>query len=699
MHPFRTTLSVTAIVFTLAAPARADVVAAGRWEGAIEIPGQKLAVVVVLSGEGAALKGDISIPAQGAKNLALEKLSQNGAEVTFAIKGVPGDPTFKGKLAADGASMSGDFMQGGVSFPFKLERKQPPAEAAKVSMEGFDAWVDQAREAWNVPGVAVGIIRDGKVVYAKGSGVRDLDGKQPVTTRTLFAIGSSTKAFTTFLMGALADDGKLDLDKPVTDYMPSFKLHDSVAAGHITGRDLVTHRSGLPRHDMLWYNSTMTREEMVSRLKYLEPNEEFRSRWQYNNLMFLTAGYLCEKITGKTWEEGVKSRIFEPLGMKRSNFSVKESQASDDFACPYEKRDDKMRKMPFRDISNVGPAGSINSCVDDMMAWVRLHLEDGKWNDKQIITPARLADLHTPQMVMGGEVSKDGVVGAGYAMGWFVDVYRGHLRVHHGGNIDGFSALVCLLPDDNTGLVILCNMNGSALPGLINRHAIDRMFKLEPRDWNAEALAKREIAEKGVKEAEKKKEMARRPGTNPAHVLSEYAGEYEHPGYGVVAVSLSGDKLGIAYNRITAPLSHWHFETFVAGKNEADPALEGTKVLFRTGEDGEIESLEVSVEPSVKPASFARKPDAILRDPAYLKKFVGEYLLDPETVVFSLSASTLSATLKGQPTYELVPTRNNSFALKGLTGFSVKFTLNADGSVKDANFIQPNGVFTATPKK
>ena len=690
----------------------ADPTAEGKWEGAVLIPGTKLDVIVTLkAGDGGKLSGDISIPAQHAKNLALEKLSASGADVGFSIAGVPGDPTFAGKLSADGATLAGDFTQGGGKFPFELKRAKEGAGggADAALLDGFDAWLDKTREDWHVPGIAVAIVRHGEVIYVKGDGVRDLDSKAPVTSKTLFAIGSSTKAFTTYVLGTLVDEGKVDFDKPVRAYIPTFAMHDPIASDHMTVRDLVTHRSGLPRHDLMWYNSTLSRAEMVSRLQYLEPNEEFRAKWQYNNLMFLTAGYLVEQVTGKTWEDAVRARVLGPLGMSRTNFSVAESQKSDDFAQPYERRREgedgtgeyAMRKMPFRDISAIGPAGSINSCVDDMARWVTLQLGDGKFDGKKVIAPNILQELHKPQMVMGGELSKDGVVAVGYAMGWMVDVYRGHLRVHHGGNIDGFSALVTLLPDDDLGVVVLCNMNASPLPGLVNRQAIDRVLKLEPRDWSAEAIAKRDVAEAAGKDAQaNEKTMARKPGTKPAHELKEYAAEYENAGYGIIKVTLSDGKLGFEYNRITAPLDHWHYETFVCLKNPADPAFENMKLLFHTGIEGEVDGLEIGLEPMLKPLFFARRGDSQLRDAAYLARFVGGYELSGQIVTVTLSGSTLTAVVTGQAPYELVPEREDTFALKGLSGFRVKFVTEQGGTeVSEAVFMQPNGVFMGKRKR
>ena len=238
------------------------------------------------------------------------------------------------------------------------------------SLAGYDSFVNQALKDWEVPGIAIAIVKNGEVILAEGFGMRDVAGKLPVTRDTLFAIGSCTKAFTTFVMGTLVDEGKLDWDKPVRAFAPEILLQDRDARDLITPRDLVTHRSGLPRHDLVWYNATLSRQEIVRRLPYLEPSEPIRSKFQYNNIMFMTAGYLVDSLAGMPWEEAVRKRIFEPLEMKSANFSVKDSQKSADFAKPYDNRDDLVVLIPFRDITNTGPAGSINSSVKDMARWL-----------------------------------------------------------------------------------------------------------------------------------------------------------------------------------------------------------------------------------------------------------------------------------------------------------------------------------------
>lgn len=693
------------LALALAAPAVAQTPpASGHWEGTIETPGSPLAIDVDLAAEGAAppyrWSGDISIPAQKAKDLPLLRVIVNGSEVAFEISGVPGEPTFRGALSSEGDKIDGDFAQGGGKFPFHLRKAAKGSDDAKADLADYRPFVEKMIADWKVPGLALAVVKGGEVVYAQGFGYRDVESKSPVTADTLFAIGSSSKAFTTFVLGTLVDEGKLAWDKPVRDYLPGFEMYDSRTSQTITPRDLVTHRSGLPRHDALWYNNkTMSRADLVSRLRYLEPNETLRAKWQYNNLMFLTAGYLAEQLTGRSWEEAVRSRIFAPLGMTRSNFSVADSQKDPDHAEPYDEREEKIVKIPFRDITTIGPAGSINSSVREMAEWVKLHLSDGKVGGRLVVQPGTLADLHAPAMVMGAIPDRTELSAPSYALGWMVDYYRGHLRVEHGGNIDGFSALVTLLPNDDLGLVILTNLNGTGVPERLVRHSIDRLLHLTPIDWNGEAVAKRDGAKKANDEAKAKKASVRKTGTKPSHPLADYAGDYEHPGYGVLKVAVAGDHLDATYNDIQTPLEHWHYEVWNGTGKGTDPAMEDLKFLFQGDMRGNVAAVAVQLEPSVKDIVFQKKADPRLSDPDYLKRYEGEYELPDLVVKIAVVGPGLVVRIAGQPEYHLESALGGEFQLKEVSVVTVRFEEDTKGNVTALVLNQPQGVFTAKRKK
>jgi CubicO group peptidase (beta-lactamase class C family) len=422
----------------------------GTWEGAMQLPSMELAVVVDFRVVDGTLEGDIDIPAQGAKDLPLGDISFEGSALRFKIQGVPGDPTFDGTLADDGETISGTFSQGGQNFPFNLTRQGSESARGAATdpdadpLEGYAAFIEQSREAWKAPGVAVAVVRDGKVVHAEGYGFRDVAAELPVTSDTLFAVGSTTKAFTATLVGMLVDEGKLDWDEPVRTYLPRFDMFDPFADDRISARDLLTHRSGLPRHDLSWYGAGASRDELVRRIAYLEPNRGFRDRFQYQNLMYMTAGYLAGRIEETTWEELIRQRILGPLEMKTTNLSIDAMQQAEDRALGYKKEEnddgeESIEVMPYRPIVGDAPAGSINSSVAEMANWVLLHLNGGVFNEKRLVSEATMDTMHSPQVV----VPTDSLLHRlsvypemphlMYGMGWFIQSYRGHELIHHGG--------------------------------------------------------------------------------------------------------------------------------------------------------------------------------------------------------------------------------------------------------------------------
>jgi CubicO group peptidase (beta-lactamase class C family) len=566
-------------------------------------------------------------------------------------------------------------------------------------LDGFDGFITEVMKDWNVPGLAIGIVHSNQAIYTKGFGYRDVQKKLPVTTNTLFAIGSTTKAFTATLLGMLADEGKLEWNKPVRNYIPEFRLHDLHATELMTARDLVTHRSGLPRHDLIWYNNnSISRREAVQRLAHLEFSRPFREKFQYNNLMYVVAGHVIETITGKSWEENVRERIFAPLGMTNSNFSVRDSQSSADFALPYQEEDGTSKRIPFRNIDMVGPAGSINSSIAEMLPWLRLNLNQGKHGDRAIIKDSTLADIHSPRMPMGVGIERPDISQPTYCLGWVIESYRGHRRLSHGGGIDGFITQVCILPDEALGIVVFANMNNTASCGLIVKHAIDRVLGLPAVEWHAEALEKRNKGKESDKEAKANKDLARKSGTRPSHALSDYAGEFDHPGYGVLKITSPDEKLEAVFNDMTAPLEHWHYDVFNAIAGPSDDILENRKFNFLTDVDGNVSSVAVTLESAVDPIQFKRKIDSRLFDTNYLARFVAQFDYSGHTLTVSLAGGGLKLTVPGEPEHTLVPKLDGSFAVKDHSTFVLKFVTDSRDHVTAVQVHRSSGVVVA-PKK
>lgn len=484
----------------------------------------------------------------------------------------------------------------------------------KINLKGFPQFVEKMLKEWEVQGAAVSIVKDGKLVFARGFGYRDVKNKLAVTPDTLFAIGSCTKAFTATVLGILVDEGKLEWDKPVRTYLPSFKLQDPVASEQMTPVDLVTHRSGLPRHDLIWYGSPAARKDLFKRLQFLEPSKGFRSTFQYNNLMFMTAGYMAGKITGMSWEELVQKKIFDPLGMKTSNFSVKDSQKAKDFSFPYSKRDEKIVKIPFRNIDEIGPAGSINSSVNEMAQWILLNLNKGKIGDKQVISEKTLQTLHTPRMVTA-PLSKDKeFLYSAYGMGWGISAYRGHPVVAHGGGIDGFISRVVFLPRDNAGIVVLTNTDrgGSSFCSVIAFNVMDRILRLPQVSWSKRLKERDEEAKKKAEEKKKKQDMDRKSNTKPSHSLEDYTGEYENPGYGILTIEKEGEQLKAVFNDLHYKVQHYHYDIFeLSSERNGDRKI---KAHFHTDVKGNISRVSIPFQRGVKDIEFTRVPEKKEKD-------------------------------------------------------------------------------------
>jgi len=557
-------------------------------------------------------------------------------------------------------------------------------------VEAVEDYIEEQRQIFRVQGLGVAVVQDGEVVLSRGFGERDTKRSVPVTADTIFSIGSSTKAFTASLVGALVDDGLLEWDKPVREYLPWFRMYDPIASELMTPRDLLCHRSGLPRHDFLWYNNQhASREDLIRRLPHLENSKTFREVWQYNNLMYLTAGYLSGELLGCSWEDAVQQRLLDPLGMTNTNFSVSESQKSDDFSLPYTEKDDEVIEIPFRPIDLVGPAGSINSSITDMTKWVAAQVNGGMAGTTPVISPAALKELHAPTMVMP-EVQRqyDETYDSGYALGWFVANYRGVKLVHHGGNIDGFSALVSFLPSQNVGVVVLSNMNGTPFPTVATYRVLDEVLGLEPLPWGQRVKAQVDAVQSGAKEAKAHRE-AKSKDAPPSHELADYTGDYRHAGYGSFAVSLVEDRLVPHYNDLDLTIEHRHYDVWDVGMQ---PSGDIITISFGSDLEGNVATLTAVLEATVAPIIFEKQPERGLSDPAVLRRYEGTFAMGPATLVVTIGREgSLVATISGS-VLELVPYEERTFAVKGHAGTKIEFVVADDGSVEKV--IAPGAVFT-----
>ena len=553
-------------------------------------------------------------------------------------------------------------------------------------------WIEENRQLFEVPGLAVTIVKGDDVLVQQGFGLRDRERDLPVTENTAFPLASVTKAFTAALVGALVDDGLLDWDRPVRQDILGFQLYDPVATERTTPRDLLSHRTGLPRHDIVWYHAPpMDRSEIVRRLRYLEPSKDFRTTWQYNNLCYLTAGHLCEVVTGKTWEDLVRDRLFASLGMKSSGFDSSEAAEA---AVPYAERKQELQAVDPYTADSVAPAGAIHATIGDLTRWLQCILGKGELDGSTVLSADTVTQLLKPHTVMNEPSLFPDVSNTSYGLGWFIGTYRGHKLVHHGGNIDGATSLVTMLPEQGIGIAFLSNRGGTLLRGALSYHVFDTLLELEPRPWAEQIHAIEKSMSGGAREAKERGKQAAVRGTKPSHPVADYAGIYTHPAYGSIEISVSGDgkQLVPSWRGLKVELVHRHYDVF----DLEAPELETARIAFRftTDAEGFIDGFSAPFEPSVSPSVFTRDPDPI--DEQVLAALPGEYAMGPINITIEVRGEgddqQVVASGTGVATLTLEPYRGRLLKLKGIQDGTATVVLDDAGNVSEI-VVLPLGVF------
>ena len=444
------------------------------------------------------------------------------------------------------------------------------AETTPAELQGLDAYIGKSMADWKVPGLAIAVVKDDKVVWMRGFGRRNLDEQQPVDPDTLFAIGSNTKAFTAAALGTLVESGKLGWDDRVTSLLPGFQMYDPYVTHEVTLRDLLSHRSGTCGEDGVWFSTDFGAQDVLTRLRYQKPAYSFRSQFCYSNSLYMAAGEVVTAETGIAWGNYVRSRFFQPLHMDDSNTSVHAFLRGADVAAPHAEVDGKVQPIAWFDGSSIEPAGAINSSVHDMSQWMRMLLADGMYEGRQILKPEILHEMETPQMLIGGKTGEAQFLAAlnpdshfyAYGLGFFLQDYAGDKVVWHSGHIDGMSAGLGMVPSQHLGVVVLSNMDQSWLPMALVWRVIDAYEGRPEKDWST-AVLKTVIADDATdKAATDDQEKAYQPGTAP-HPLADYAGVYTNDLYGDIVVSVEHDKLMLHVSkRFNGELKHWDYDTF-----------------------------------------------------------------------------------------------------------------------------------------
>jgi CubicO group peptidase (beta-lactamase class C family) len=466
-------------------------------------------------------------------------------------------------------------------------------------LSGFDAYVTSAMKDWKVPGVAIGIVKNDSIIYAKGFGVRTIGRPEKVDERTLFAIASDTKAFTAIALAMLVDEGKVKWDAPVTTYLPWFRLADDYATRELTVRDALTHRSGLARGDLLWTGGMhYSRDELLRRLRFLKPSWSIRSHYGYSNLMYLAAGQIAAAVEHKPWDDIVRERIFVPLGMTSTNTTVTLLPSIENVASPHAEVDSVVKAVPYTNMDNIPSAGAVNSSALDMAKWIRFQLDSARVGGKRLVSKRNFIETHSAQTPL----RIDSAYRAfnpfthvrSYAFGWTLQDYRGREALTHAGNLSGMAAMVGLLPEERLGIVVLTNLEGNALRESLMYKVFDLFLHAPNRDWSHVALVEKASFDSIDAKDLREKEAKRVPGTHPSLSLDRYAGTYEDSLYGRAKVTMENGHLVLALApKQIGDLEHWHFDTFkVTWRDHRDG---WNLVTFALDPDGKVDTFKTDL--------------------------------------------------------------------------------------------------------
>ena len=567
-------------------------------------------------------------------------------------------------------------------------------------LDGFDAYMQKVLKDWNAPAVGVGVVVNDKLVFAKGYGYRDYEKKLPFTATTLAPIASNSKLFTAVAAGLLVQEGKLDWDRPVRESVPSIRFYNDELNNTVMLRDMLAHRTGITRHDTIWYKSDFTRKELFERLKYLEPKEPLRQMFLYNNMMYAGAGYIIELKSGKTWEDFVIDRIFRPLGMTSTVYTIAEMTKAPDHGVPFtEKRDsNEIYRIPYyEDTEGVAPAGAIISNIEDMSHWLIALMNGGMYAGKQILPPdvlkATLAPAIALPNVQGDARGFWEVLNPVYGMARFTASYRGHQIAYHGGDINGFHSQVSYMPQDHIGVIVfVIGDHCASLYNTVSYNVYERLLGMSQTPWSERLLEIRLKGKKAGTEARAKAGAEKVANTQTSHPLQAYVGQYEHQAYGVVTVGMKDSHLTFDFHNIKLPLTHFHYDRFDTPDDEQDGMW---SLNFTTSPQGDVDRTVLSLDEAE--ATFTRKPETV--DPKLLAQLAGTY----ETATgfkFKIDLKedgSLYFVAPGQPEQQLLPYKGLQFRVKEFSDLVFEFVVE-NGVVKALKQRDPSGEYTFTRK-
>lgn len=562
-------------------------------------------------------------------------------------------------------------------------------------LQGLDAYMAKVMKDWDAPGIGIGVVVKDRLVFAKGYGYRDYGKKLPYTPTTTQPIASNSKLFTAVAAGMLVDEGKLRWDEPIKRFVPGIRFNNDELDRSITLRDMLSHRSGVTRHDLMWYKSPFTRRELWDRLRYLEPSAPIRTTFLYNNLMYTAVGSVIEEVSGQTWEQFVQHRIFDPLGMSRSTLTVEDNIKGPEPAVPYSERRDSttLYRQPYYTAERaIAPAGAINSSVNDLSRWVIALLNGGRVDGKQVIPAAVLRATMAPSIAMPNAALQSRgwgeLLNAAYGMGRWTGSYRGHLLAYHGGDLPGFHSQVSIMPNDSIGVIVL--VIGDHVAPFYNGlsyNIYERMLGMPLTPWSERLNDIRLKNKAAATQSRTVASAGQVKGTHPSHPIDDYLGEYEHPAYGVLTIARGDTGMTFDLHGIKMPLTHFHYDRFDTPDDEQDGKW---SVNFRTNPMGEVDGAELSLDEAA--VTFVRRvPPALLAE-ATLRPYAGTYRTPSGGKVEVVYQPGVGLVLPGGSPTELKPWRPREFRLKEFPDAVVSFTMK-DGKVTDMRQRGPSGEF------
>ena len=572
-----------------------------------------------------------------------------------------------------------------------------PAQDGDITakLQGFDDYMARVLKDWNGPGIGVGIVVGDKLVFAKGYGYRDYEKKLPFTPGTVCPIASNTKLFTAVAAGMLVEEGKLTWDRPVRESVPSIRFYNEQLDNTITLRDMLSHRTGITRHDTIWYKSDFSRRELFDRLKYLEPQEPIRQSFLYNNLMFAGVGYMIELQSGKTWEQFVRDRILQPLDMQSTGYTIAEMVKQPEHGVGYTERRDsfELYHIPYyEDTDGVAPCGAIVSNIQDLSHWLIALMNEGKYAGRQVLPADVLRQTSQPAIALPNTTAEQRgfweMLNPAYGMGREAATYRGHLITFHGGDLPGFHSQVSFLPKERVGVVVLVVGNHTApLYNYVTYNVYERLLGMDQTPWIERGLKIRLKGKEADKQARAKAGEDRVPNTKPSHALADYVGEYEHRAYGVMKIGLKDNQLQFDFHKIRLPMTHFHYDRFDTADDEEDGKW---SVSFRTNPQGDIDQAVMSLDEAE--ALFTRKPDKI--EPGIFSQLPGTYET-PTGLKIQITYQEnqgLSVVLPGDPPHPLVQMKGLRFRTPQFSDVVLEFVVE-NGQVKALKQTDPGGEY------